>query len=86
MASDATFAIVRIPDPEMTWEVWSKPEQHPTTTSLEARHPLNAGLVTIANESSPGNRWWVIDFESQTPEPDRSISGVNLYDDGLFAF
>ncbi len=46
----------------------------------------DAGLVTIANESRPRNRWWVIDFESQTPEPDRSISSVRKYDDGLFAF
>ena len=45
-----------------------------------------AGLVTIANERRPRNRWWVIDFESQTPEPDRSISGEPEYDDGLFAF
>jgi hypothetical protein len=46
----------------------------------------NAGLVTIANERRPRNRWWVIDFEPQTPEPDRSISSAREYDDGLFAF
>jgi hypothetical protein len=46
----------------------------------------DAGLVTIANERRPRNRWWVIDFEPQTPEPDRSISGMQEYDDGLFTF
>lgn len=46
----------------------------------------DAGIVTIADERRPRNRWWVIDFEPQTPEPDRSLSSVHKYDDGLFTF